>query len=117
MMERNKGTLYYSCDGDNYKKVGKIKDIPLIVPKLSDNAIIDEDEYKKFATLGENEFTFKIKDKYYLIYCRTKKRRIKKKQLKRMNTMLAMSLGIREYFKGIKADDIEIKVGECQKTK
>lgn len=115
--ERDKGTLYFSIDGENYKKVGYMKDISLKIPKLSDNVIIDEDEYKKFATLGENELTFKIKDKYYLIYCRTKKRRIKKKQLKRMNKMLAISLILKKYFKGIKADDIEVKVKGCQKSK
>lgn len=104
------GEIFISTDGVNYEKLGTT----IEVPKLVDSGIIDDDKYNKIATLGETEVSFKIRDKYYLIYQRTKKKRIKKKQLKRMNSIFATILSYKEYLKkylkSVDLKDIEIKV-------
>lgn len=86
--------IFISTDGASYEELGTT----IEVPKLVDSGVIDDDKYKKITTIGEIKESFKIKDKYYLIYQRTKKSRIKKKQFKRMHFIFVTILKYKEYF-------------------
>lgn len=77
-----KGNLYMQDENGDYKGIATAVKITEI--KAEDSEELD------YATLGEKttgSINIKFTDKYYKIYKKTKNRRIKRKQLKKMNNL------------------------------
>lgn len=88
--------VYISKDSENYQELGVLNgDVG-----VEQNDV--NDDYKAVTTLSNSKgitFTAKIGDKYWYIYKRTKKRRIKKKALRKMHPLLAKLESIKKDLK------------------